>query len=69
MLVRELVEALQALPQDARVILPGRVVDFVEVSAAVEDEAIFTQGEWQLSDDRDPGGERLVRLVGSDDQD
>lgn len=66
--VRDLVEVLLALPQDARVIIPGRAVDFVEVSGAVQDEAIFTDGEWQLSDDRDPGGERLVRLLGADDQ-
>ncbi|HQT55796.1 MAG TPA: hypothetical protein PKX06_20300 [Phenylobacterium sp.] len=60
----ELIRALQALPQGARVIVPGRELGFVEVAAAVEDEAVFSAGEWQLSDDRDPGGERLVRLMG-----
>ncbi|MDO8912289.1 MAG: hypothetical protein Q8N10_03265 [Phenylobacterium sp.] len=68
MTVNELIGALRALPQDARVIMPGWEVDFVEVAAAIEDEAIFKKAEWQLSDARDPGGERLVRLVGLGDE-
>lgn len=46
MTVKELIDALHAFPQDARVIIPGWEVDFVEVAAAIEDKAILKGVEW-----------------------
>lgn len=48
----------------AQVVMPGEDDDFCIVSSAFEDLAHLSGGAVQLSDERSPGYERVVRLFG-----
>jgi hypothetical protein len=68
MRVRDLIARLNELEPDLRVIMPDEDgADYAEVASAFVDLVAPSDERFQLTDERDGDGERVVRLFGPDD--
>lgn len=68
MRVRELIERLAVLDPDMRVVMPADDgLDYAEVAETFVDLVAPSGRSFLLTDEREPGGEKVVRLFGPDD--